>query len=310
MLISIVNKTVLTTAQRDELRWEYGVNDFYDDDVISAEQLLERIGSATVVVTNVGAEFTADILKQHPQIQVIISASTGVDHIDIGACEARGVKVRSFPDYCAQALAEKALTFALMGLNRIPQASHNVNAGRWDYDAYQGLDLSEAIIGVIGAGHSGGALARLAEALGMAVLTVNSRSSEEQFDDLLRTSDVISLHVPATPQTRHMLNGSRLAKMKKSVSLINVSRGALIDEDALAAFLRGNPQGTAFLDVLSCEPPGGRCSLLGLPNVVLTPHIAWNSKLSERRLQASLFQTILEEAEMAKSRRHNATLIG
>ena len=296
MIISVVNKTVLSAEQCDALRKDYGVQRFYAEDVISADLLLERIGSAQVVVTNVGAQITADILEQRPKIRSIIAASTGVDHIDVQACEARGVNVTSFPDYCAQALAEKALTFALMGLNRIPQAGHNVANGRWDYDGFQGVDATEAVIGVFGTGHSGKALASLAEALGMSVLSVNSRSSEGGIDKLLRSSDVISLHVPATPETLHMINEHRLAMMKESVSLINISRGTLIDEDALTAFLRRNPQATAFLDVLKCEPPERHNPLLDLPNAVITPHIAWNSIQSERRLQEFLFKAIVEEA--------------
>ena len=310
MLVSVVNKTVLNDAQRDELRRNFGVQDFYEDDVISADLLLQRIGSASVVVTNVGAQITADILEQRPQIRSVIAASTGVDHIDIDACEARGINIRSFPDYCANALAEKALTFALMGLNRIPQATNNVVEGRWDYDGFQGLDVSEATIGVIGTGHSGTALARMAEALGMTVLTANSRSTEGGIDNLLRTSDVISLHVPATPKTLHMINERRLATMKESVSLINISRGQLIDEDALAVFLQRNPKATAFLDVLSYEPPDRKCALLGLPNTIITPHIAWNSGLSERRLQASLFDAIHEEVARVQSQDSGKTHAG
>ena len=295
MILSVVNKTVLSTSQCEALRKGYGVQRFYDEDVISAELLLERIGTASVVVTNVGAKVTADILEQRPQVRSIIAASTGVDHIDVHACEARGVRVRSFPDYCAEALAEKALTFALMGLNRITPARHNVASGRWDYDGFQAVDATEAVIGIFGTGHSGKALARLAAALGMTVLTVNSRSSEGGIVNLLRSSDVISLHVPATPETMHMIDERRLGMMKESVSLINISRGTLIDEDALTGFLRRNPMATAFLDVLKREPPERQNPLLSLPNAVVTPHIAWNSILSERRLQESLYKAIKEE---------------
>ena len=296
-LVSIINKTVLSEIQLAEIDARYGAVVHHTDDVVSEDDTIERIAAAQVIVCNVGAPLTRRVIEACPNIQAIISAATGIDHIDADACKAHGITITSFPDYCAHALAEKALAFALMGLNRIVQASDNVKSGRWDYDRFLGRDLEEATLGVIGTGYSGSHLISLAERLGMRVLSMNSRSSEEEVDALLRTSDVISLHIPALPSTLNFIDEQKLDKMKDDVSLINISRGGVIDETAFSKFLERNPLATALLDVLCVEPPDRDNPLLSLPNVVVTPHIAWNSIRSNEKLNQELFSSIKQEAE-------------
>ena len=296
-LVSIINKTVLNEAQLAEIDVSYGSFVHHTDEIVAEDVTIERIGPTQIIVCNVGAPLTRRVIEACPNIRTIISAATGIDHIDAETCKSHGIKVISFPDYCAHALAEKALTFALMGLNRIVQASNNVTSGRWDYDRFLGRDLEEATLGVIGTGYSGSHLISLAERLGIRVLSINSRSSEEEIDALLRTSDVISLHIPALPSTLNYIDEQKLNKMKNDVSLINISRGGVVDETAISKFLERHPMATALLDVLCVEPPDRDNPLLSLPNVVVTPHIAWNSIRSNEKLNQELFSSIKQEAD-------------
>ena len=295
--IAVINKTVLSDDQLADIDARYGAAIYHADDVISEDAAIERIGSAQIAVCNVGAPLTQRVIDACVNLQSIICASTGIDHVDAEACRARQICITSFPDYCAHALAEKALTFVLMGLNRIAPATENVKAGGWDYDGFLGLDLEEATIGIVGTGHSGNHLAHLARQLGMKVLTVNSRSSEHDVNNLLSSSDVISLHIPALPSTLNFINERRLGMMKTNVSLINISRGRLINEPALERFLTHNPKAVALLDVLCDEPPLPGNPLLSLPNVVVTPHIAWNSVRSDKKLNTDLLASIHSEAD-------------
>lgn len=227
-----------------------------------------------------------DLLARAPRLRVVANAVVGFDNVDLAACRTRGVQVTNTPDVLTDATADIAMGLLLAAVRRMTQAEASLRAGEfkgWDFWDYLGGDVSGARLGIFGMGRIGRAVARRAAAFGMRI-QYNSRTrlpSEEEralgvewvdWDALLTTSDVLSLHAPASPETRHVLNRESLRRMKPGSYLINTARGTLIDEEALVEVLRDGPLAGAGLDVYEREPtvhPG----LLTLPNVTLLPHI-------------------------------------
>lgn len=255
----------------------------------AAEQVAERIAMAEVAVTN-KAPIGAAELAGAERLRLIVVAATGTDIIDLPAARARGVTVCNLRDYCSESVAQHALTLMLNLALGQPWYDRRVRAGDWGRAGQFSLhdrpirELSRLSLGILGHGTLGRAVARRARAFGMNVLLgerrgVAPRADRLAFMDLVRNVDVLSLHCPLTPQTRHMIDAQVLRAMKRDALLINTARGALVDEAALAEALRAGEIGGAGLDVLSEEPPPDDHPLLAhdIPNLILTPHNAWAS---------------------------------
>ncbi len=214
-----------------------------------------------------------------PQLEVVATISVGLDHIDVPAARRHGVRIAHTPDVLNRATAELAVAAMLALLRRITEGDRMIRAGRaWRLAPEFMLGRSAAGLrfGCVGYGRIGREAGRLAGALGMDVVhsgrTFGGAPGEVRFDELVATSDVISIHVPLTPETRHLVGRDALARMKTDAVLINTSRGPVVDERALVAALRDGVIGGAALDVFEDEPrvePG----LLALENVVLVPHL-------------------------------------
>ena len=214
-----------------------------------------------------------------PQLEIVATISVGLDHIDVNAARQRGVRIAYTPDVLDRATAELAVAAMLALLRRIAEGDRMIRAGRpWRLAPEFMLGRSAAGLrfGCVGYGRIGREAARLAGALGMEVVhcgrTFAGAPGEVRFDDLVSTSDVISIHVPLTPETRHLFGRDVFARMKPDAVLVNTSRGPVVDEQALAAAVRDGVIGGAALDVFEDEPrvdPG----LLALENVVLVPHL-------------------------------------
>jgi len=259
----------------------------------SANQVVERLQGASIAITN-KVPIRADAIAQLPDLKMIAVAATGTDNVDLAACRARGIAVANIRDYSVVSVPEH--TFALMlAVRRSLRAyAADVDAGLWERSTRFCLldhpigDLACSRLGIIGYGALGRCVARIARAFGMEVV-VHSRSpidnaadpdvTQVPLDELLRISDVVSLHLPLTDATRHMIGARELASMRKSAILINTARGGLVDEAALAAALTDGVIAGAGFDVLSKEPPTPDNPLLKLrlPNFLLTPHVAWAS---------------------------------
>jgi glyoxylate reductase len=246
----------------------------------------DAVPEADALISLLTVKVDRALLERAPRLRIVANAVVGYDNVDVEACHARGVAVTNTPDVLTDATADLAIALMLTAVRRLPQAERSLRAGGfrgWGFWDYLGGDLSGSTLGILGMGRIGQATARRARAFGMRIQYTNRRPLPAElegslgaryvdWETLLTTSDVLSLHAPATPETRHLLDGDALGRMKVGSYLVNTARGALVDEEALVAALRAGPLAGAGLDVYEHEPdvhPG----LLELDNVVLLPHI-------------------------------------
>jgi len=232
---------------------------------------------------------TASLLDRLPDLKVIAVHGAGVDPVDVAACTERGVLVTNTPGANADAVTEITFGLMLALLRRIPEAAHKAKAEKaWDSARHTGGELKGRVLGLIGLGQIGQRVARIADAFGMGVIAHDPALSEEEitrrgaepmsFDGVLASADILSLHAPAIPATRHMINADAIAKMKPSAMIVNCARGSLIDEAALSQALVEGRLGGAALDVLEGEPPDPNSPIYGAPNLIVTPHMAGSTE--------------------------------
>lgn len=246
----------------------------------------EAIPEADALISLLTARIDDELLAAAPRLRVVANAVVGHDNVDLAACARRGVVVTNTPDVLTDATADLAIALMLATVRRLPQAERSLRAGGfrgWGFWDYLGGDLHGATLGIFGMGRIGQATARRAAAFGMRIRYTNRRPVAREiaeplaaefvdWDTLLTSSDVLSLHAPATDETRHVLDAAALRRMKPGSYLVNTARGTLVDEAALVEVLREGPLAGAGLDVFEREPvvhPG----LMELDNVVLLPHI-------------------------------------
>ncbi|MGH8854376.1 MAG: D-2-hydroxyacid dehydrogenase, partial [Telluria sp.] len=265
-------------------------HDWQDHAGTHEDEVVARLAGATVAVTN-KVPLRAAALEQLPGLKMVAVAATGTDNVDLAACRARGIVVSNIRDYSLVSVPEHCFALLLALRRNLRAYALDVEAGRWETSSRFCLldhpigDLAGSRLGIVGYGALGKKVAQLGRAFGMEI-AATSRSPipddgvlQLPLDELLATSDVISLHLPLTEQTRHLIGARELGLMKNSALLINTARGGLVDESALAGALMSNAIGGAGFDVLSKEPPSAGNPLLGLrlPNFILTPHVAWAS---------------------------------
>jgi glyoxylate reductase len=234
-------------------------------------QPLPDVEALVAVVVRVGAE-ELDLL---PDLRLVANYGAGYDTVDVAACRERGISVTNTPGVLDAAVADLTLALILACRRHIVAADRLVREGgwrrRWAQPELLGRDLAGSTLGIVGMGRIGFEVARRAEVFGMRI-AFNRRSGGLPLDELLGTADVVSLHVPLTPETNGLMTRERLALLRNGTTLINTARGAIVDEDALVDELVSG-RISAGLDVFAGEPHVPE-QLLGLPNVVLTPHIA------------------------------------
>lgn len=260
-------------------------------------EVVPRAADAELVLTN-KTVLDAATINALTRLRYIGVLATGYNVVDLDAARARGIPVTNVPGYSTPSVAQ--LTFALLLelTHQVGRHSEGVRAGRWsrspDFCYWETplLELAGRVFGIVGFGQVGRAVARLATAFEMRVL-VHTRTLPAapptdlcftDLDTVLRTSDVVSLHCPLTPDTRHLINRERLARMKPGAFLLNTGRGPLVDELALADALRSGHLAGAGLDVLSTEPPPSDHPLLTAPNCIITPHVGWTTRAARSRL--------------------------
>jgi D-3-phosphoglycerate dehydrogenase / 2-oxoglutarate reductase len=225
-------------------------------------------------------------MDEYPRLRVIGRYGIGVDNVDLDAATSRGIAVVNVPDYCIEEVATHAAALVLACWRRLPQARELIDAGAWDsWDNLRPIRrLSEATLGLVGLGRIGSEVERLLRPFFAQVIAhdpvaepvAGIRSVE--LDEVFAEADVLSLHCPLTEATRHLANAERLGSMRDGALLVNVSRGALVDPEALLFGLRAGRPAVAALDVLPVEPPDPADPLLSAPNLLLTNHVAWYSE--------------------------------
>ena len=265
-------------------------HEWVDYPATPAHEAAGRLAGATVAITN-KVPLRADTIDRLPDLKMVAVAATGTDNVDLAACRARGIVVANIRNYSVVSVPEHAFALMLALKRNLRAYMADIEAGRWQQSNRFCLldhpigDLAGSRLGVIGYGALGRRVGEIGRAFGMEVCVANRSAVDEPgvrmlgLDELLATSDVISLHLPLTEQTRHMIGARELASMKRSALLINTARGGLVDEAALADALRRGVIGGAGFDVLGTEPPSPDNPLLQLrlPNFILTPHVAWAS---------------------------------
>ena len=261
-----------------------------DYPVSAPDQVAERLRDATIAITN-KVPLRADDIARLPKLQMVAISATGTDNVDLEACRARGIVVANIRDYSLVSVPEHCFALMLAVRRNLRAYIADVEAGLWERSPRFCLfdhpirDLAGSRLGIVGYGALGRQVAHIGRAFGMEI-AVHSRSPVAEvgvlslpLEQLLATSDVVSLHLPLTGQTRNMIGARELAGMKRSAILINTARGGLVDEAALAEALANGTIAGAGFDVLSKEPPPPDNPLLRLrlSNFVLTPHNAWAS---------------------------------
>ena len=248
----------------------------------SPASLVARIADYDALIVRSETRVDAGVIEAGRRLKVIARAGAGVDNIDVDAATRAGVLVVNAPSGNTIAAAEHTMAMMLALARHIPQADQAVKAGRWERSRFLGTELRDKVLGVIGLGSIGREVAHRAQAFGMRVIATDPMLSEERaaqlnvklvtFEALMAEADLVTLHVPLTRETHHLIDARALARAKPGVRLINVARGGIVDESALRDALRDGQVAGAALDVFEQEPPGEN-PLLSLPQVVTTPHL-------------------------------------
>ncbi|MBA2432334.1 MAG: phosphoglycerate dehydrogenase [Chthoniobacterales bacterium] len=270
---------------------------------ISPADLLARIGDFAAVIVRSETKITRAVIEAGAKLRVVGRAGVGVDNVDVESATRRGVIVMNAPGGNTVSTAEHAFSLLLCAARKLPQADAMVRSGKWSRKEFQGVELHNKTLGIIGMGRIGSELSRRAIAFGMRVLAFDPYLSAtraralqvelvDQLDDLLGTADFITLHTPLTPETHHLLNAERLAKTKRGVRIINCARGGLVDEVALTEALQSGQVAAAALDVFETEPLPLDSPLRDLPTLVLTPHLGASTAEAQESVGIEIAQSI------------------
>jgi glycerate dehydrogenase len=276
-------------------------HEYVEHEVTAPDDVVARLAGASIAITN-KVRITAEMMAQLPALKLIAVAATGTDVIDVKEATARGITVSNIRGYAFNTVPEHvlALMFALRR-SLLPYA-RDVQSGVWSasrqfcFLTHPIADIAGSTMGIVGYGALGRSIGTRVVALGMRVIAHDVFPAEGLVDlaTILRESDVITLHVPLTPQTRGMIGAAELKAMKRSAILINTARGGLVDEQALADALRAGEIAGAGFDVLTQEPPVSGNPLLAndIPNLIVTPHVAWASAEAMQILADQLVDNI------------------
>lgn len=269
--------------------------------------VVERIGDAPAILSN-KTVISREVMEACPGLKYIGLLSTGYNVVDLAAAKERGIIVTNVPGYGSQAVAQFVFALLLEVCCHVQHHSDSVHAGDWarskDFCYWKSpqLELWGKTLGIFGFGSIGRSVASIAQALGMRVVCCTRTPSKIpadsgvvplEMDEFLASSDVISLHSPLTPQTENLVCATTISKMKRGVILINTARGPLVNEDDMAQALRSGQVGWYATDVVCREPMDPENPLLGAPNCIITPHIAWATREARRRLMAIAADNII-----------------
>lgn len=270
-----------------------------------AHETLERIRGADIVITN-KVVISAQAFAENPQLKLVAVTATGVNNVDVEAAKQNGTAVCNIRAYGNESVAEHAFMMMITLMRNLPAYQRDVAAGLWEnspFFCHLGApmrDLNGKTLAIFGRGNIGKTLATYAQAFKMNVVFAEHKNAQSirdgyvSFDEAIRSADVVSLNCPLTPQTANMIGEAELQQMKPGAILINCGRGGLVDEAALVAALKYGQIGGAGFDVLTQEPPRDGNPLLKarLPNLIVTPHIAWASQEAANRLFDILLDSI------------------
>jgi D-3-phosphoglycerate dehydrogenase len=280
----------------------------------TGRELGRILHDATAIIVDADTIVNEDVIDEMKNCKIIVAASVGFDHIDLTAAGRKGIYVSNVPGYCAEEVADHTIGLLLAVVRKILILNKITKSGKWDdWEAAEPVyRLRGRTLGIIGLGRIGTAVALRAKVFGLNVITFDpyiplGRDTaigvkSVNFDTLLRDSDVISIHVPLTDETHHMIRGGEFERMKTGVFIINTSRGVVIDHDALVDGLRSGKVAGAGIDVFEKEPPDTDDPLLKMDNVVTTPHTGFLSVESQRDRQSMAVEEVKRILENQRPR--------
>lgn len=261
-------------------------------EAVPAARLPEVVGLFSLLTLRIDAA----LLDRLPNLRVVSNMAVGFDNVDVAACAARGIPVGNTPGVLTDATADLTLALLLAAARRLDQAARDAREGRWHTwtpDGWLGVELRGTTLGIVGLGKIGFAVAERARGFGMRIVYAARSQHPEaaqldavrlSFDELLASSDFVSLHVPLTEATKHMIDAAALAKIKRGAILINTARGGVVDQDAVVAALRDGTLRAAALDVTTPEPLPVDHPLFSTPNCLVLPHIGSATETTRRRM--------------------------
>jgi len=271
---------------------------------LSPERLIEIIAHYDALLVRSATRVTADVLRAGTRLRVVGRAGVGVDNIDVEAATQAGVIVVNAPTGNVVAAAEHTIAMLMALARNIPQADAHVRAGLWKRDKFMGVEVRGKFLGTVGLGRVAQEVVRRAQGLGMSVLAydpyvtaeyANQRGVElVDLDTLVARADFLTLHVPLTPQTRHLIGRDRLALMQPTARLINVARGGIVDEQALVEAVQTGKLAGAALDVYEQEPLGADSPLRGCANIILSPHLGGSTVEAQEKVAEDVALQVLD----------------
>jgi len=262
----------------------------------SEAEIINAAHDAQVIVCGGAPKITAAVLRRLPTLKAVVRAGIGIDSIDIEACTRRGIYVVNVPDYCVEEVATHTLTLILSWARKIPASQLITSGGDWNLAPLKPLQSArDLVLGLVGFGRIAQRLCHMARAVGFQVMATDPYVAKSRIHDkgarpvslnaLIRLSDFVTLHLPLSAKTRHIINAERIAKMKRTAYLVNTARGELIDQKALTTALKRGRLAGAALDVMEPEPPTRNHPLRTMENLILTPHCAWYTERSQDELR-------------------------
>lgn len=296
--------TFLDVEESDtKLVREHFPNAAFADGTLTDDALVDACKDSNAISCFINTPFPRAIIERLPKLKLIATRSVGYDHIDLEACRDKGVTVTNVPDYGSHVIAEHVFALLLSTFRHVSEGDKRVEGGTFDYHGLRGVALKGKTIGIVGTGKIGRRVAGIAHGFEMNILATDQCRTVEleknlgvryvPFEELLSQSDIITIHVPATKDTEHLLNDDTFLKMKDGVVLVNTARGSVIDSHALLGALKSGKVSYALLDVLEHEQNfEENKELISQPNVVTTPHIAFYADDSMRNMYADAIRSI------------------
>ncbi len=270
---------------------------------IKASELVATVKDYDVIIVRSRTKVTKEIIDAS-NAKIIARVGVGLDNVDVRAAEAKNIRVINAPEAASIAVAELAIGLMIALARSIPRADSENKKGNWTKKDLMGTQLSGKYLGIVGVGNIGRNIGRMAKALRMNLIGYDPYPINREFiaetgmvvtdlNTLVESSDFITCHVPSTPETKHMFNADRFAKMKPGAYLVNTSRGEIIDESALYEALKASRLAGAALDVFEVEPPTNKL-LIGLPNVICTPHIGAQTKEAQELASIVIAEKVIQ----------------
>ena len=271
---------------------------------IKPTELVASAKDYEVIIVRSRTKVTEEVIDAASRAKIIARVGVGLDNVDVKSAEAKKIRVINAPEAASTAVAELAIGLMISLARSIPRADSETKKGNWIKKDLTGIQLSGKYLGIVGVGNIGRNIGRMAKSLrmnliGYDIYPINRDYINEtamivtDLSTLLESADFITCHVPATPETKHMFNAERFAKMKPTAFLINTSRGEIIDESALYEAVKAGKIAGAALDVFEAEPPTNKL-LLGLPNVICTPHIGAQTKEAQELASTVIAEKVIQ----------------